>query len=244
MTGSNSRKFGDLLSRFRTQNADEHWSQATLAKAIGTSRQYIDAIEKKRPQSTPPNLEKCLVLASVLKLDSQSKTIFLSTAFKERLKQNADFYTHLHPEREAKTKGDDSPGFDLSIIEPIHESRLVYLLQWSIRPQNPSLDIDVQAFVGSRLSHYFKKHRQSLYTTKITDSQVVCMGQFSANVHISKFTDNLKSFLSEDILNGNFSYRTKTPSVWRADSQIVTLGNASLNFAEKKLDSYSKIGTK
>ena len=90
-------KFGELLYTFRSLTLPKKISQANLARLIGVSRQYIDSIEKSKPGSCPPNLSNCIKIANKLNLNAKQEKELLWTAFKERIKNNWEFYIHLHP---------------------------------------------------------------------------------------------------------------------------------------------------
>lgn len=74
-------------------------SQEKLGAAIGNTRQYIDAIEKEKIQTSPPNFEKLSSIADIIASNEEERKKLLWLGFIRKLGKNLDYYTHFHPEK-------------------------------------------------------------------------------------------------------------------------------------------------
>lgn len=94
-----SKLFGDHFKELRLSAKPKKISQQELGEIIGSTRQYIDAIEKGRGQTTAPRYELLVKLIHFLNLNKKQSIIFLRLAFKDRIKNNWDLYKYLHREK-------------------------------------------------------------------------------------------------------------------------------------------------
>ena len=80
-------KFGQRLYQLRVGAFQKKISQLELAELIGTSRQYIDNVEKGKLNTAPPTLGHCKKLADFFELSNEARDDFFNLAFRERCEQ-------------------------------------------------------------------------------------------------------------------------------------------------------------
>jgi transcriptional regulator with XRE-family HTH domain len=158
-----AKTFGEFLKKRRITATPKKLSQQQLGDVIGSTRQYIDAIEKNKGKTTPPRYNLLVKLIEKLQLNPDQQHRFLWMAFKERIQSNWELYTKLHP----------------TPVQPTFTANSHSALTYAIRltPQTGSLTASQQDDINRHISQSFTDtQRVSLSTTAVGVSVILNLG--------------------------------------------------------------------
>lgn len=222
-------KFGQLLRQLRLNHKPKKLPQEALGNIIGSTRQYIDAIEKNKAGTPPPKFDQCLKLADLLTLTGKERENFLWQAFKERIRLNYDFYTYLH-NNESTIKQLTDKEFKLVKDKDLAYT-CVYGLEWNLKSEVPTSD-DVTTPLKSTIDKAVKDAKLKLTHFAAEGSKITLTIEANATTNIADLSKNLQSVTNLRIKE---KLKTKLSTASIFDKQIViwTIGATTSPAAPK-----------
>ncbi len=205
--------FGEFLYALRMGHKPRKLSQDQLAQALGTTRQYIDAIEKRKAGTAPPNFRQCLKLADELGLGEQNRNEFLRLAFVERIRNNLEFYDHFHKQ-----------GASPVVQTEKTYSGCSYAISWNTKHQKPLLNEAVVEFVRKSIADLLSDSGYVLEEISVSNAHVGIVLTVDIDFYPKEFIEGLKDAIARKTKNQFPEIALESSSIWDKNWELYTLG--------------------
>jgi transcriptional regulator with XRE-family HTH domain len=217
-----NKRFGRYLYELRTKVKPKKLSQEQVGKMIGSTRQYIDAIEKHKANTSPPRYEQCIKLAEVLTNDEDIKAKFLWLAFKERIRNNWSFYQHIHTE---ERKLPEVARQDLPEINRRPNNKCIkckFTIQWFTR--TPVL-LSNSAITSTEkaIQYYLQESKLEIENIKVSKTSVSLIITTNNTESFDELINGLKELSTRSIKNECDDFSIQSPTIWEEGYLIRSL---------------------
>lgn len=214
--------FGRFLYQLRTSVTPKKMSQEQVGKIIGTTRQYIDAIEKQKINTSPPRFEQCVKLAKELTQDESIRARFLWSAFKERIRNNWDYYEYLHKEEGERPKIGEYDNPEINRRPNTKKFKCRFELQWFSRTPI-TLTETAQITVDQTITETLNNSKFNLEGLKVSEAQISFIITAPTPELIEELITGLKDVTTRNIKNNCTDMVIQSPSVWEDGYLVRTL---------------------
>ncbi|MBT5856356.1 helix-turn-helix domain-containing protein [bacterium] len=227
-------RFGELLSNLRKTRSAKRIAQNEIGLLIGTSRQYIDAVEKGKGSTSPPTLANCLQIAKYFGLEGKELSEFLWAAFKERIKNNWDFFDYIE-------KADGIPNLLLSqesevILAPKtkidHIQNIkydcVYQINISIREQRPLIDSSIENYLEGWIAEFVSDTGGEVIAFQATKTSIALRLAIPPKFALYDVVLGIKDLTSRKLKNVSDAFSDLGGSVWQKGFDVETKAPAAI----------------
>jgi REP element-mobilizing transposase RayT/DNA-binding XRE family transcriptional regulator len=214
--------FGRFLHQLRTKQKPKKMSQEQVGKIIGTTRQYIDAIEKQKINTSPPRFQQCVRLAEALAPDEKTKLEFMWLAFKERIRNNWDYYEYLHKNEGQRPEIGSYDAIAINRRPNTIQLRCKYEVQW-VAKTPITISEDDSLLLERTITEHLHSIKFSLDALAITDTQISLIIAAPSPESIIEFTEGLKELTSRTLKTHSSDIIIHAPSIWEEGYLIRTV---------------------
>jgi REP element-mobilizing transposase RayT/DNA-binding XRE family transcriptional regulator len=214
--------FGRYLHQLRTKQKPKKMSQEQVGKIIGTTRQYIDAIEKQKINTSPPRFQQSVRLAEALSSDEKTKLEFMWLAFKERIRNNWDYYEYLHKAEGQRPEVGEYDALVINRRPNTIQLRCKYEVQWVAKTPITISEGD-RILLDQTITEHLHSIKFSLDALKITETEISFIITAPNPDSIVEFTEGLKELTSRTLKNHSNDIVIQSPSLWEEGYLIRTV---------------------
>mgnify|MGYP000126431979 CR=1 FL=1 len=221
---SMQNKFSALIKQYRTNQYPNKLSQQYLADSIGKTKQYINLLENDSENTPPPSLEICLQLAKTLGLNEAETDQFLYEAFKYRIKNNWNFYSHLSERlNRSSLRNPDSE----SLLHPQGRRPMLescyFRFDWQMHNQYAPFSEEMQHYTQETIRSLAEKMQQQVLSFRIQGNNLSLIAELSARLAPKEFITGLQQLSSSAIKSQFPQLVISTPSIWKKELGIQSL---------------------
>lgn len=197
-------------------------SQEQVGKIIGTTRQYIDAIEKQKINTSPPRFQQSVRLAEALAPDEKTKLEFMWLAFKERIRNNWDYYEYLHKNQGQRPEVGKYEAPGINRRPNTIQLRCKYEVQW-VAKTPITISEENRVRLDQTITEHLHTIKFSLDALDITDTQISLIISAPSPDCVIDFAEGLKDLTSRMLKTHSSDLVIQSPSFWEEGYLIRTV---------------------